>query len=225
MGMSLFGASAATAATPVIDLTDSEESQLRVFFDTFDVDTATQDELIATFESGGRWDSLSSESAPTSVDERVINGIPWMVTEYADGSVAASGIGGSPTSAEKAELARGGLSTQGVNDCGYSAGKTGSFSNCNIYYWVGAVTSSFRADFTIRSGTDFITSARDSNFTAVGACSSSAPNPSIVRSIESGSSPAEAGFTASATMCVTGFTTTFPNYLRVGGNQATHYYQ
>jgi hypothetical protein len=212
-------ATAAASNTRAVTLSSVEKSQLQDFFNQFGVDSSVRDRLISSFEQGAKWDSLSSASKPKSVERQVSKGLNWTVSTFTDGSIRAEAIG-DPI------VEPGTVQTRGINDCGYSPGKTGNFRSCNIYYWVGAVQSGFKANFTINaSGHDKITSVWAPSFTALGACGANVPDPRIVKGTESSTGKATAGYSPTATMCVTGYTTSFPSYLNVGGNRATHHYQ
>jgi hypothetical protein len=210
-----------TAAVPMeapANLSAADETAVRSFFDKFGVGLATQDRLIAEFEAGGRWDSMSVGSVARSTTVRNLDGVSWSVSTYSDGSVKAEGIGSDTGSAR-------GINQLGVNGCNYVAGRYGNFSGCHIYYWVGVVQMGFYADFTIAKGAyDKITSAWGGTLFAGGACGQTVPEARIVKKSESSTGKAVAGLTAQATMCGTGFTVNFPSYLHVGGNRATHNY-
>lgn len=215
-------AAPANAETSAVRLSATDEGQIRSFFTKFDVDSATQDQLVADFKAGIQWQSLTSTSVPATTSHKVSEGVDWNVETFADGSVRATGIGDSGANTPLSDR-NGALSPRGVNDCGYSDGVAGNYYNCNIYYWVGVVTSNFKANFTINgSGYDSITSVWGSTFTAIGSCASSIPAPTIVKGSESSTGPAAAGFTATAQMCGYPYGTSFPSYLYVGGNRAWH---
>lgn len=208
-------AAQATQTAPILSPTD--QAQLTEFFDKFNVSSVERASLMHAFYTGKTWQSMDGSSNPTSTETTTSNGVEWTVERFDDGSVRASGIGSNSTS--------GSVTVRGVNNCGYSAGKTGNFQSCYIYYWVGLVSSGFYANFTINaSGYDKITSVWGGSFTAGGACSASVPAPSIVKGTESATGKAVAGYTPVATMCGLPYTTSFPSYLHVGGNQATHVY-
>lgn len=212
-----FGSQLASASEPEPLFSPAEQEQLTSFFDTFDVSEPARKRLLASAASGETWQSMDGAATPVSSELIERDGVSWALERFRDGSVRATGVGGATPEHGK---------VRGVNDCGYRAGKTGSFKNCNIYYWVGLVQSGFRANFTInRSGYDSISAVWAPSFTALGACSASVPTPAVVKAKESSTGKAVAGYTPSATMCVTGYTTTFPSYLHVGGNQATHVFQ
>ncbi|PPH24831.1 hypothetical protein [Rathayibacter toxicus] len=119
----------------------------------------------------------------------------------------------------------GGFRTLGVDDCGYSLGAQGNFVNCHIYYRVGTVQSGFYANFTITTnGPDAITSVWGGSFTALGSCSQSVPDVTIVTGRENAAGHAIAGYAPQATMCLTNYSTSFPSYLHVGADSAQHVY-
>lgn len=211
-------AASADTTEPTSIMSPSDEQVARDFFDKFEVPAATQDRLINDFNAGGSWDSFSSSSEPTLVETRRFDGVSWTVSTFDDGSVRAEGIG--------SDAAAGGIAARGVDGCNYSAGKFGNFSNCHIYYWVGAVQMGFYANFSIVSGgNDKITSVWGGTLFAAGACGQSVPAPTIIKGTESSTGKAIAGLTAQATMCPPlPATVNFPSYLHVGGNQAQHVY-
>ncbi|WP_427870940.1 hypothetical protein [Leucobacter luti] len=208
----------ADGALEFIQLKDRDRAQLQSCFDTFAVPKAQQDSLITSFLDGKMWKCVTNAESPVASEQLLRNGVRWNLDRFSDGSVRANGIG-TPEFSQ-------GHTPRGVNDCGYEPGKKGNFANCNIYYWVGLVQSGFRANFTVvHRGWDKITSVWAPSFTAIGACSANVPEPSIVKRTESPTGAAVAGFTPSATMCATNYSTTFPSYLHVGGDQATHHFQ
>ncbi|WP_449407228.1 hypothetical protein [Microbacterium maritypicum] len=208
---------ASPTETTVSVLSPADEQTTRDFFEKFDVDVTTQDRLLAEFNAGESWDSMTSSATPVSVESRTIDGVSWTVSTFDDGSVRAEGIG--------SDAAAGGVSARGVDSCNYSVGKYGNFSNCHIYYWVGVVQLGFYANFSIVSGgNDKITSVWGGTLFAGGACSQSVPSPTIVKGTESSTGKAVAGLTAQATMCAINQTVNFPSYLHVGGNRADHVY-
>lgn len=226
LGGSTVAAHAETAAFPLFV---EDESQLRAFFTTFSVASSVQDKLIEDWESEGSWDSISSMADPVSVAPMSVDGVEWSVATYADGSIAASGIGGE-TSPEQSAQARtseesGTVGARSIDECGYSEGATGNFVNCKAYYWVGAISGFFRVNFSINgNGNDSINEVWEGSLTAIPSCGVSIPEPVKVKAVESSTGPAIAGHTPSATQCGTNYTTSFPNYIHVGGNVATHHF-
>lgn len=81
----------ATVGEPGRQLTADEEAQLRSFFDEYDVADADQDALLAAYESGGRWLSMTAGAEPVDVRTEDKDGMRSTVSTFADGSVAVSG--------------------------------------------------------------------------------------------------------------------------------------
>lgn len=206
------------AAETAAPLPAAKEAYLRDFMTMFDVPKAKQELLIDDLERGEIWDSFSGSVDPVSTSRKTTQGQVWTVDRFPDGSVVAQSI-------EQAPLKPGGVQPMGVNDCGYTSGKFGNYSNCNIYYWVGVVSLNFKANFSIVSGGyDRITLAWSFTYSIGAACSASIASSGIVKGTESATGKAIAGFVVNAQMCGVPFSQTFPSYLYVGSNKALHEY-
>lgn len=72
-------------------LTADEEAQLRSFFDDYDVAGTDQDALLASYESGDRWLSMTAGAEPVDVRTEDKDGMRSTVSTFADGSVGVSG--------------------------------------------------------------------------------------------------------------------------------------
>jgi hypothetical protein len=208
----------ASASTPGIFAPGFEEAN-RAFLTTFGVTGSAQDELIDVLASGGTWDSMSTaHNKPIKSRQHYADGVTWDVSEFADGSISAKYVGSGVPGSSQLEM-----SPMGVNDCGYSSGKTGNFSNCNIYMWVGAVSMGFKANFTINaSGYDKITLLWGASWAIGGACSASQLYFGTPKATESSTGPAIGLLTVQAQMCVVGYNSNFNSELAVGSNKATH---
>lgn len=143
LALLLTGSSAAVATepAPVRALTQPEEEQLRTFFTQYDVPEETQDDLIAEFEDGRAWDSMSNgevvdeevELSPTSSQK---------ITTYADGSIKVGTV--------DQPLPEGYVGVQSVADCrvASSTAQTVSYVGCRVTESIGAISSVFASAYT-----------------------------------------------------------------------------
>lgn len=154
-----------TIGASEVDLTAHEEAQVRSFFNEYDVAVKDQDSLLASYESGNLWLSMTEGAKPVDVRTEKKDGVRSTVSTYADGSVAVSSTSipkDVPTSASAS------AAPLSVTGCSSSGGGTRvvTYSNCLAKVDNGVVMMSFR--FTWRlyvessaSITSFDPSSRD----------------------------------------------------------------
>jgi hypothetical protein len=131
-----------------VDLTAHEEAQVRSFFNEYGVAVEDQNSLLASYESGNAWLSMTADAEPVEVRTEEKDGMRSTVSTYADGSVAVSGTSvpkDVPTSApaDAAPLS--------VTGCSASGGGTRvvTYTNCLAKVDNGVVMMSFRFNWRL----------------------------------------------------------------------------
>ncbi|MGK3708875.1 hypothetical protein [Arthrobacter sp. IK3] len=158
-------ASVPAEATPAAGSAAAMAQDARTFLAEYGVDQPTIDALIASFEAGQTWDSLSG-AEPVSTEAISEAGADKTVARYADGSVAV-------TSIQKPAAVQGGVAPQGVSDCKYARiGAEEHYDDCLVDFWAGLIYMGFRADYIARDNTtDSITAAYSPDYIMGGATS------------------------------------------------------
>ena len=128
------------AGPPPIDLTSQQEASIRAEFQRFGVDPSDQDALIHGLETGEEWDS-STDVAPASVSNQVIDGIDYTISRYEDGSFLAAGLE-VPQAADP--------NARAIQSCATSGTSAGVAyrTKCLIIVTNGATSAQFRASIS-----------------------------------------------------------------------------
>lgn len=196
-------AQAATSTDQVIDLTANEEAIVRDFLAGQLVDVATQDALIAKYESGVLWDSLTGVE-PVSVSDSVnpITGDQINVARFPDGSVTVR--------TAQVPQARAGVGTFAPSNSCPSSG-TGSFVDCRIDMNNGIQRMYFYADYRIGTSARISKAYGVAGYVFAGTFSPGAEE--IIRSVAQETPYAAAHAQASGTFSTVGMTTTVTLHL------------
>lgn len=129
------------------DLTADEEAQLRSFFNEYDVAAEDQDSLLASYESGDPWLSMTAGAEPVEVRNQEEAGMRSTVSTYEDGSVTVSG-----TSVTQ-DLTSGGPGPLSVTGCSASGTtRVVTYSNCLAKVDNGLVMMAFRFTWRLYIG-------------------------------------------------------------------------
>lgn len=137
-----------TAVGASRDLTTDEEAQLRSFFNEYDVALEDQDSLLASYESGDPWLSMTAGAEPVEVRTQEHAGMRNTVSTYADGSVTVSG-----TSVPQGLKRSGGVTPLSVTGCSTSGTtRVVTYSNCLAKVDNGLVMMSFRFTWRLYIG-------------------------------------------------------------------------
>lgn len=128
---------------------------VREFMTEYDVPADVQDTLIADFEAGERWDSLSSDSVPVATESARDDRAETVVNRYADGSVAVLETS-LPESRGEAELRKrsGDIGTQAISQCSsrYVNAYQTDYVNCWVDGNMGVTRMHFRFDYSRFNG-------------------------------------------------------------------------
>lgn len=140
------------------NLTEAEETELREFFDTHNVDDSVQNDLISSFEAGEPWDSMSGED-PANVDVTIVNGVTTEIERFSDGSVVVS----TTDTPQEADQGSPDMSPRSVSSCQFISGNrySASYRNCFAEVNFGVIRMGFYFDReTYNQGQGTITAAR-----------------------------------------------------------------
>jgi hypothetical protein len=193
---------------------------VRAFWSEYGVSVGTQESLISGLLSGDPWDSMSG-GKPVSVRElKPQDGHTRSLAVFQDGSIAVSG------SQLPAATSKGGVGTQSVSGCRKTVVAGGTkYNGCSVHTWVGTISLSFRADFTIyTSAKDKIDAVYDKAYSFGPALSSTGDSLVVNRTTEvSGTVPAEAQYSVTTVYYVPGTSTPYMTrvnklWLRVATN-------
>ncbi|KQR89095.1 hypothetical protein ASF96_04985 [Microbacterium sp. Leaf179] len=123
-------------------------------FVDFGASPAQADSLVRDFQAGIAWDS-DGASDPVTVEERVVDGFPYTVQSFEDGSFVASGIAAAPVEGQ--------LSAMSVTECATSGTSAGVAygTNCLVKEETGAASAQFRASYSVWANDQSIYDVRD----------------------------------------------------------------
>jgi hypothetical protein len=138
-------------------------AEARTFLTEYGVKTATQENLIASYQAGESWDSFSSESKPVKSKTSLDGDYLKTVAYYQDGSVSVTRLE-QPAKVQKGTL----TPMSSPNGCTVSGS---SRLNCNVDMWVGLVSMAFKASYNLSTNT--VSSVYGASWTIGGACSTS----------------------------------------------------
>lgn len=134
------------SATAAVDLTAEQEAFVTSKLTQFGASAAQAATLVDALEAGLPWES-DGGSKPISVTEETVDGFPYTVQRFADGSYVASGI------AAVAGAGSGGIQPMSVSACatrGTSAGVTYG-TNCLVKEETAKASAQFRASYSVWS--------------------------------------------------------------------------
>ena len=154
------------------------------------VASAAAKKLIASYESGIVWDSMSGSAPVSTYSASDRDGLGTTVRTYADSSIRVSSIGGSDSSSSLSALrgSVGSVSPQRVSQCVAKpvAPQLTDYFNCKVEDSSGVVTGRFYADVRrAPTGSTILAANRGEIFVVAGSWSGKS-GPSIVRATSLG---------------------------------------
>jgi hypothetical protein len=156
-------ATSAGSATTAVTTASEVSATAADFLAKYGVNQATIDKLIAEYESGGKWDSFSSESTPVSTQTQRVGGFDETVKHFADGSVAVNRL------QVPRVVAPGTVQPMdAVHGCTVSGSMR---NNCQADMWVGVVSMGFLMSYN--ASTNTVTSVYGGTWSIGGACGTS----------------------------------------------------
>lgn len=208
--------SAASLLTEVPDL--SSLSQLEAELDARGISDEAKRTILKAARNGTPLLAEDPDATPVSTQEVTRGTFAVTVRTFADGSFTETGIEHSLVSTSSS-----GISPMSVNGCVRSSVSGGyKYSGCEVYTWVGSISMSFHASYTILSnGLDKINSVSGQNISAP-LYDLTGWTLKITRTTENSTGPAMARYHVDlhAVIKDVPINTSRNLYLNVGGNSA-----
>lgn len=196
-------------------LSKSDKDTLNKWMKQYGVDDSTREALIAKYENGQLWDSITNSKSPTKIEKLDDNSVK---RTYADGSISISSIsGGSKTTTES----NGSIS---INSVGGGTSTSGSgyinIKGATVSEYQGVVNAQFLADYTlVNGGMDYITKVYNKKVVVIGGAASGV-TLTMIQKQETLNDPAEAELAFDVTVYSGGGSANGWLQLFVGNNSA-----
>lgn len=164
---------ARTAARTASALDPATIASAREFFDRYGVAPATADRLLARYDRGATWLSMTGSSRPVAVRTQDDGDSTATISTFRDGSIAV----------ERVEKADDPAKSRSISGCSKSGT---AYSNCKAEMWFGLVAMSFRVSYNLQSGNNRVTGLYGATWSIGGSCSSKQqyfgrPNSKVAR--------------------------------------------